>query len=414
MKTPPDAVTTTYALTPEIELTGEQLRRALRPIVEEAGGQPPRTGRLGRRLGIDKSLASRLVRALSGESNLELVHRIPSPTGLRMVLESARRAGIAAPLIAAAEVEVERLDAFFHATPGGKDAIDAHISESSQEVREARENSSKQAVYKAMSFLLGYYCEALTSTLILLPAKNGRTVDGVEVHQRVGMRRLRPHTPLALLSILTPPEEVPPGDTTWIEPLDGGLGKAEAAKFLWNEFSTDPIPKLEIVEEGGHTTFVLEDVKRLLNHPMSLTSVLRIRNGWPRSQSDGLRNGSRGYVLHMPAKMLVRDLFIAEDVYPGAVPDLTFQLQNPAGRTGRRPQGLSARISSLDLHAPIEQLRPGPRGFAVAGLTRYRDIVAHVFARIDQDPTRFRGYRCAITYPVPLIEMAWWWPLPSA
>ena len=76
MKTPPDAVTATYALTPEIERTGEQLRRALRPIVEEAGGQPPRTGRLGRRLGIDKSLASRLVRAVSGESNLELVHRV--------------------------------------------------------------------------------------------------------------------------------------------------------------------------------------------------------------------------------------------------------------------------------------------------------------------------------------------------
>lgn len=396
------------SLTEQIGTVGASLREALMPIIEELAGSSPRPGLLCSRLGIDKSLASRLVRAVRCESDIEFLHRVPSPSGLRILLGRARRAGIVRSRIEAVEREVDRFHEFIVSTPGGKDAIDAHVAEASLEVRENREHVARQAAYKAMSFLLGYYCEALTTTLILVPAAGGKFVDGIELHQRIGMRRLRPHVPLALLSVLTPPEDPPREDSTWIEPIEGTSGPADSSRYILPEFSTCPIPRLEILDEGLHRTFVLEDLDQVPDKSLTIASAFRIRNGWPRYALDDVCRVSRGYILPTPCKRLVRDLFIAEDVYPGAVPQITFQLQNPAGRTSDRPEGLRARISQLDLHAPIEQLRPGPRGIAVQRVPQYREAVTSIFERLGLDPARFRGYRCSITYPVPLIEMSWW------
>lgn len=410
----------------QIEARGTSLRLGLQPIVEETAGVSARPSRLTQRLGLDKSLASRLVRALKCDSDLEFIHRVPSPSGLRMVLARARDAGIDPALIETAETEVERFQEFIRSTPGGMDAIQAHISDTSRDVRETREHVAKQAAYKAMSFLLGYYCDTLTTSLILTRSENGRNIDGVEVHQRVGMHRLRPRTPIALLSVLTTnrhqrdqrdqrdQREQRDEGGAWIEALDGRVGPAEPSRYILADYSTDPVPRLEILEEGSHTTFVLQDPDPKHDAGISVTSAFRIRQGWPRFRSEETDHAARAYVLPTPCRTLVRDLYIADDVWPGASPEMEFQLMSPAGRRAGRPRGLAAQIQTLDLAAPVEHLRPGPNGFALRGQHRYRELLSDVFARIGQDPARFRGYRCSIAYPVPLVEMVWWVKLPEA
>ena len=64
-----------------------------------------------------------------------------------------------------------------------------------------------------MSFLLGHFCELLSTTLFLVPSANGRTVDGIELTRRIGLRRMRPSTPLALLSLYVAPEDGRAGDS---------------------------------------------------------------------------------------------------------------------------------------------------------------------------------------------------------
>ena len=44
---------------------------------------------------------------------------------------------------------------------------------------------------------------------------------------------------------------------------------------------------------------------------------------------------------------------------------------------------------------------------AISGLPRHSEAVAEVFRAIGRDPIRFRGYRCRIAYPLPLVEMLW-------
>jgi hypothetical protein len=263
-----------------------------------------------------------------------------------------------------------------------------------------------------MSFLLGCYCEALATTLILVPSEDGQSVDGVEIHQRIGIHRLRPHAPLALLSLPTVLKEGVGDGGKWIEPIGGGDGGAPGpSRFIMSEYCDPATPRIEVVTEDASTTFVLEEPDRPSSN-LSVTTGFRIRNGWPRTTRDGAVAASRGYVLPTPCQRLVRTVLIAEDVYPGSIPEITFQLQNPAAREDHG-DNRRARIHRLDLCTTIERLEPGPGGLAVGGLPQCQGPVSRVFGMIGFDPSCFRGYRSSIAYPVPLIEMRWTIRIPA-
>jgi hypothetical protein len=393
-----------------IRETGSDLRGPLTRLVEELGGTPPRPARLIRAAGLDKSLASRLVRSVRAQSEHELMHLVPSPTGLRILVEGARRAADR-KTVAALEGAIQRFEQLLDATPGGRDAIDSLISESSLDVRGKREHAAKQATFKSMSFLLGHYCDALATTLFLVPSRNGRTVDAVEIQQRIGLRRLRPSTPLALLSILTPPEAEPPGDTTWIETIDGGLGTFDSHAFLLPSHSSDPLPELEVLSQGATTTFLLAGDPDART-PTRLATAFRIRNGWSR-RAAGRLQPVRGYVLHMPCRTVVRNVFVAEEVFPGGTPRIAFRLPAPGGYQNPEQDDHRRHPGTIDLTAPIEQLPGGSRAYEIPGIPEARGAIEHVLERAGHAGTPFRGWRCSLAYPVPLIEMFWWLAMPE-
>ena len=95
-----------------IEAIGRELRRAISSVLEAVAGPRPRPTRVARAIGLDKSLASRLVRSVRATSDMDLMHFVPSP--------------------------------------GGRASIDAQIAESSRVALEKREHIAKQASFKAM------------------------------------------------------------------------------------------------------------------------------------------------------------------------------------------------------------------------------------------------------------------------
>ena len=116
-------------LVQQIEATGGDLRRAIAPVLEAVAGPRPRPTRLARAIGLDKSLASRLVRAAESTSDLDLMHLVPSPGGLRILADLATRYADPAS-IANLRAATERFEALLDKVPGGRASIDAQISES--------------------------------------------------------------------------------------------------------------------------------------------------------------------------------------------------------------------------------------------------------------------------------------------
>ncbi len=384
---------------------GRELRRTLLPVLAAIAGPRPSPTRLSRAIGLDKSLASRLVRATQSASDLDLMHIVPSPAGLRILADLA---GVVVPaeLIADLLAVTERFAVLLESTPGGRAALDGLISESSPDVREKREHIAKQASFKAMSFLLGHFCDMLTTSLFLVPSDDGRRVDGIEVHRRIGLRRLRPSTPLALLSFSVLPEEMPPGEAIWFDTVDGTHVDDPARAFLMSEFCSQPMPQLQVVRDSNVTTLVLPG-NTGTRTPTQITSTFRIRNAWslfPEDRSQSLR----GYVLHVPCAQLVRDVFIAESLFPDAIPRVSFLMPGPRVATHPPREDGTHHFTEVDLSTTIEQLPVGPHAFAVPGIGDQSAAVRNALERAGHGATRFRGWRCSVTYPVPLVEMMWW------
>jgi len=393
------------ALKPRIEAVGRDLRRALAPVLEAVAGAKPRPTRITLAIGLDKSLASRFVRALQSSSDLELMHLVPSPAGLRILSDLATRYADPASignLVAA----TERFEQLLDSVPGGRAAIDAQISESSPVALEKRAHIAKQASFKAMSFLLGHFCDVLTTSLFLVPSEDGKRVDGIEIHRRTGLRRMRPSTPLALMSVWSEAEDAASEHGIRFETLAGDRGNTNPEGFILPEFSTQPIPDLEVHHDGDMTTLVLAGEPNV-HAPAQFTSAFRIRNGWPLAP-EAREYMLRGYVLHMPCRRVVRDVYIEESLYADATPRVSYLLPGP--RAAMRPPRDDGRrhFTEVDLTTTIEQLPPGPPSHTIPGVMNHGAAVRHVLERTGLATARFRGWRSAMTYPVPLVEMMWW------
>src|SRR4030095_1958883 len=123
---------------------------ALTPVLEAVAGARLRPTRISRAIGLDKSLGSRLVRAVQTSSDLDLMNLVPSPLGLRIFADLATRYADPASIGNLLAV-TERFEELLDTVPGGRASIDAQLSESSQVALRKREHLAKQDSFKAMS-----------------------------------------------------------------------------------------------------------------------------------------------------------------------------------------------------------------------------------------------------------------------
>lgn len=384
------------------------LRGSLGPLLDALAGRPPRPVKLMRSIGLDKSLASRLVQAVRADSGEQFLHLLPSPTGLRILVERSRGEPAAAPHLPAFERAVDAFAALLDALPGGRQALDARLGEGESSIRERREHMARQASFKAVSFLFGHYCETLTTTLFLFPSADGQRVDAIEVHRRLGLCRITPGTPLPLLSLQAPPDPSLPGEgAPRVTPVDGGPAGAgssdDAHRYFIAEGSSLPLPPLEVEHEGPANTFLLGP-QQAEPPPARLTTAVRmtgIEPLHPAEPSLVVRN----YMLHTPCQRLVREIYLAEGLWPDASPQVGFYLPGPTGILLSSPPPGRPHYRRLHLSAPIEQLpasgSPGP----LTGVTDHASVMAVVLRRAGLAGLRFRGWRCQTPYPVPLVEM---------
>jgi hypothetical protein len=236
-------------------------------------------------------------------------------------------------------------------------------------------------------------------------------VDGIEIQRRIGLRRMRPSTPLAILSFWAEPDDKVTENAISIDTLDGERGSSNPAGFLLPAFCTQPMGGFDIVRQGNMTTMVLAGDPSA-HTPLQLTSVFRVRNGWPLAPEARVQ-ALRGYVLHTPCRRGVREVYIAESLYPDATPQLSFVLPGPPEAKRPPREDGSRHFSEVDLTRAIEQLPIGRQTFEIPGVVNHSAVVRHVLERAGHSATRFRGWRFATNYPVPLIETVWWLSHPT-
>ncbi len=383
----------------EIRDTAGALQASLAELVEAATGPTLRPATLSRALGLDKSIASRIVRAVRAGTPYEFMHFVPSPAGLKLLTDAAAGAGVSSTNDSI-DTAISRFQALLDSLPGGRADLEVVLADKLGELRERHTRTAQQAFFRSASSILGYQCDGLASALILTPSEAVGFIDATEVQHRVNVRLLRPTAAIGLLRVTahTGGDSAPA-----VETLDG-QSIDNPAHLILPAFGDSPLPELEVHRAADEISLILKSGADVPRRAVTLTSGLVLRRAL-RTQRGS--SESRSYLLHIPCRRVVRDIFVHTDCKL-ATPECTFEFPRPDGLAPERQSGILGQIGAIDVPAPTATLGRGIGQTGIHGMPQYQGALTEAFERTGKAPSDYRHYRIDVTHPIPFVYMVIW------
>jgi hypothetical protein len=361
---------------------------------------------VARRLGVDKVLASRLLKAARNRDPVAVLQLMPGPDPLRRVLRAATR-HVDASIVAEAEAAVAQFEDLIRGEAGDRSALEAMLSAWLPESRREFELRRKQAAFRAMSQLRGAAANVNVATVLLHPSAEPNRLDVVWIFGLMGLQRLRPDAPLKFATRRVSNSDGTPRrpetlDGVAVDGLDG---------LRLTEFCSAPAVEIDVQRVGNVVHYTLG------KHgfgPRAATDLVFAEV----SRADMARfvpaaSGRKRYVfaeVSTPVETLVFDAIVHEEVLFGEpslhIYDTSFE--------GVADVNDSARdVDRLDLQESIQSLGAGLARFRTADSPRYVELLRLVCEKLGWSGERFRGYRSRIEYPVYGTQVAMAFPAPS-
>ncbi len=377
-----------------INSIGDQLHSTFADLLEDQPEAQQGPQALARSLGVDKVLASRLLKALRTSDPMAVVHRIPGPDPLRRLLKASAKHGADPRLITGASNAVDRFETLIREEMGDRSSLDAIISAWVPEARREFELRRKQAAFKAMSQLKGAEANTIIATVFLHPSEDERMLDVVWLSGLHGLHRLRPDAGVKFATRRLTPQDSSREPRT----LDGE-SVDDLERMQLPEFCTNPLPQLNVHKVGEVVHYTMADTGF---GPKSAVDLVfcEVNLAEMRRYIDPGAN-RKGYVfaeVSSPARRLQFDVLVHEDVYPDSEP--TLRLYDTALEGVADVNNPARDIDILPMMESVEKIGNGISCCRSATVARYSDIVRTVCQKMDWNGRKFRVYRCQIDYPI--------------
>jgi hypothetical protein len=379
-----------------ISTLGARLRASLEECLRGVPDAPRRPQLLADRIGVEKVLTSRLLRALDSHDPIAVVRHCPGPPPLRRVIEGARRAGAPATALDAAAAAVDDFEHLLRVEIGDRGYLDTILAGWLPEARGEFELRSKQTASRALAQLLGASAELLFSTVLVHPSADGEHLDLVWLIGVYGLRRLRPGAAVRFTTRRVAGGDRPRSPLT----LEGTAAEAlELEGLRLDQFCQAPPAPLAVQAVGEVMHYHLAG--RGFGPRSAVDLVLAEVNRAEIPAAVPAGSGRRGYFfaeVTPPTRLLVFDVLVHEQAYPGREPELGLYDTSFEGvaDVNRRERD----VSRLPLHEKVQPLGRGLDSFASSEVPNHGPLLRHVFARTGFDAQHFRGYRVRIDYPV--------------
>lgn len=384
----------TQPLEQRLSLATERVRSAIREVIDMLPVRVKRPSEFQRVLKIDRSLSSRVLRALRLDDPLASLLQFPGPHGLRLLLRAADRAVDGHEAISRAEHALTELERMVSVEVGDWKELEAALAGWLPEVRKKFEMTNRQAAFRALSNIKGVMADADVAVTLIHPGADPRWVDRAGIYGVSRMRRLRAGAPLRLFggSSITPKSGVERLS------LDGKPVRTTHAPPLLRGFCSSPTPQFDVQIEGGHFQYALkgENVGLRSVVDLYLADVMRCR--YPVHKDISPRPATPGSVIDIPVRAQIVDVLVHEDVWPGIEPDL--RMYDTAGRGVADPRDVSRDVDRIEALETIQHMGTDLSRFRTKDVAHYLEMIRFVCGKLGWEGTRFRGYRCRVEYPV--------------
>lgn len=391
----PQAANAEESVEQRLSRAAEKLRGTLNDVIDSLPIRVKKPAEFQRVLKLDRSLSSRLLRAVTLGDPLAALQRLPGPHGIRLLLKAAEKTKGSRELVSHAESALYELERLVIADVGDWKALEVAIVGWLPDAREQFEMTNRQSAFRAMSNLRGLMAEAEVSVFMIYPsAENPDWVDACGVSVVSRLKRLRPGTPMGLLhgSFISPP----PGSTRCS--IDGQPIDALHGPPLLHGFCSQPTPQFEVRIDGDTVHYVLKGDGVGIESQVDLYVADVMRGRYPAYKSVDPRPATPGVVIDVPVRTLIVDVLVHEDVWPGVEPEL--RMYDTVARGFANPTDPARDIDRMDVLESIQNLGRETSRFRNKAVANYLDVIRHVCGRLGWDSDRFRGFRCRVDYPI--------------
>ncbi|MCC6426125.1 MAG: hypothetical protein IT435_04820 [Phycisphaerales bacterium] len=387
----------TIGLESRVVAVGGELTRALRDVIAGVSAESPGPAALARSLGLDKVLASRVLKAVRAADPLAAAHLMPGPDPLRRLVKAAGRRGASTDCVDAADRAITSFESLIRDQAGDRSTLDAILSAWIPEARREFELRRKQAAFKAISQLKGVQARVVVATVVLFPSPDGEHIDVVWINGLIGLHRVRPGVVVKLTTRRMAPADSKrkPANLDGF-PIDNPL---DASKLPLPEFCSSPMPALEARQVGETVFYTLGDSGFGSSAAVDLVFAEVNRGELPRFVPAG--SGRKAYFfaeVTPPTEALQFDVLLHEDLYRGRDPILRIYDTSFEGVASVNDP--AREIDRLDMLEAIDPLGIGLTAVRSSDVPHYAELVRRVFDATTQDVRRFRGYRCRVEFPL--------------
>lgn len=390
------------------------LDRALRRIHEQLKSfvamMPPgadHASGMARFLDIERTTCQRVVSSVEGPfGGLELISRLPGSRGLKMLTRAARRRlpkdkheriGAVAAGIELYETTVRRL-------AGSQSRLLRRLDASSTPAREgldtASHDAARRAMFDAAAAVTGRWSELWLAAYLYRPHESD---DRLLRHARVnGLMRHEwraDAVPLTFHSFNnnrnTPEDDADEAMARAgvFEPL---VAREEEPAHLLEEFSAKPVP---IVASKQTSEYMVQAIDAITDSSASWRPV-DLMFGSRAVVKNPMRMSPRieecWGLVNLPARAMVFDVFLHQDIALRCIPGLDAHLWRPdfASTVGDRWQTRLGNTPALTL------LGRGLERIDSRWHPRHAELLSALFDAEGANPGDYVGFRCAVEHPL--------------
>jgi hypothetical protein len=377
-----------------INAAGEDLLDGLVRVLNQIPGGDSGPQQLAKELGIDKVLASRILKAIRAPDPMSVVHRVPGPEPMRRLLKASSKLGVNPADIVTANSAVDRFETLIRSEIGDRSALEAILSAWVPEARREFELRRKQTAFRAMSQLKGAQADVYAECAIFYPSADNEHIDVVWIKAIVGLHRLRPGVPVKFTSH----RQIEGQTQRKTYTLTGDPVDSLSSATLKNYCST-PTPTLNVHPAGELMHYMLKDDAFGVSSSVDLVTCEVNRAEIPRYIPDERnRKAWASSDINIPSKRMQFDVLVHKDLYNRSFPELRIYDTTINGQADINDPARD--MDQLDLMESIENLGAGLNRFGSSSVPKYRTMLEEVCSTLGYDGTALRGYRCTADYPI--------------
>lgn len=402
---------------PILPLTDDEralLDRALRRLHEQLKSfialMPPgaeHASGMARFLDVERTTCQRIVSAVEGPfGGLELITRLPGPRGLKMLTKAAKRRLPKAmhERISAVAAGSELYETTVRRLAGSQARLlrrlDASLGPSREGINAYAHDQARRALFDAAADITGRWSDLWVASYVYRPhERDDRLLRHARVNGLLRHEWRADAVPLTFHSFNNNRGDdsgISDEDASRIGVFEPLVPREQEPAHLLEEFSARPAP---IVASKQTAEYMVQAIDAVTDttaswRPVDLMFGSRavVRNAEKMTP----RIEECWGLINLPARMMLFDVFLHQDLAMRCIPALDAHLWRPdfASSVGDRWQ---TRLSNTP---PLALLGRGLERVEHERSPRHRDLLSMLFAAEGVNPDDYIGFRCAVEHPL--------------